>query len=233
MTEADQPDLQLHITPVTPFQQNCSLLWDRNTLEGVFIDPGGEASKLMEVANRAGVTIKEVWLTHGHLDHAGAADEIREVTSAPVIGPHKDDQWLMDDIVTQWQKYGVTEGPRNVVPTRYLEDGDKLTLGRHEFEVYHTPGHTPGHVCIFNREYRLAFVGDVLFQGSIGRTDFPKGDFQQLVTSITTKLWPLGNDVTFIPGHNQPSTFGHERQTNGFVSDAAIAELKRRGQLAE
>ena len=187
----------------------------------------------MEVANRAGVTIKEVWLTHGHLDHAGAADEIREVTSAPVIGPHKDDQWLMDDIVTQWQKYGVTEGPRNVVPTRYLEDGDKLTLGRHEFEVYHTPGHTPGHVCIFNREYRLAFVGDVLFQGSIGRTDFPKGDFQQLVTSITTKLWPLGNDVTFIPGHNQPSTFGHERQTNGFVSDAAIAELKRRGQLAE
>lgn len=233
MTEADQPDLQLHITPVTPFQQNCSLLWDRNTMEGVFIDPGGEASKLMEVANRAGVTIKEVWLTHGHLDHAGAADEIREVTSAPVIGPHKDDQWLMDDIVTQWQKYGVTEGPRNVVPTRYLEDGDKLTLGRHEFEVYHTPGHTPGHVCIFNREYRLAFVGDVLFQGSIGRTDFPKGDFQQLVTSITTKLWPLGNDVTFIPGHNQPSTFGHERQTNGFVSDAAIAELKRRGQLAE
>ncbi|MAK60566.1 MAG: MBL fold metallo-hydrolase [Ponticaulis sp.] len=232
MTEAAQPDLQLHITPVTPFQQNCSLLWDRNTMDGVFVDPGGDAGKLMEVANKASVTIKEIWLTHGHLDHAGAADEIREITGAPVIGPHKDDQWLMDDIVSQWKKYGINEGPRNVVPTRYLEDGDKLTLGRHEFEVYHTPGHTPGHVCLFNREYRLAFVGDVLFQGSVGRTDFPKGNFEQLVTSITTKLWPLGNDVTFIPGHNQPSTFGHERQTNGFVSDAAVAELKRRGQIA-
>lgn len=231
MTQPDQPKLQLTIIPVTPFQQNCSLLWDRDTMDGVFVDPGGDTSRLMETAEKAGVTIKEVWLTHGHLDHAGAADEVRELTGAPVIGPHKDDQWLMDDIVAQWQKYGINEGPRNVVPTRYLTDGDKLYLNEHEFEVYHTPGHTPGHVCIFNREYKLAFVGDVLFQGSIGRTDFPKGDFKQLVTSITTKLWPLGNDVTFIPGHNQPSTFGRERQTNGFVSDAAIAELKRRGEL--
>lgn len=231
MTQPDQPKLQLTIIPVTPFQQNCSLLWDRDTMDGVFVDPGGDTSRLMETAEKAGVTIKEVWLTHGHLDHAGAADEVRELTDAPVIGPHKDDQWLMDDIVTQWKKYGINEGPRNVVPTRYLEDGDKLYLNEHEFEVYHTPGHTPGHVCIFNREYKLAFVGDVLFQGSIGRTDFPRGDFKQLVASITTKLWPLGNDVTFIPGHNQPSTFGRERQTNGFVSDAAIAELKRRGEL--
>lgn len=231
MTQPDQPKLQLSIIPVTPFQQNCSLLWDRETMEGVFVDPGGDSSKLMAALQQTGVTLKEIWLTHGHLDHAGAADEIRELTGAPVIGPHKDDQWLMDDIVTQWKKYGINEGPRNVVPTRYLEDGDELTLGEHKFEVFHTPGHTPGHVCLFNREYKLAFVGDVLFQGSIGRTDFPKGNFQQLVKSITTKLWPLGDEVTFIPGHNQPSTFGRERQTNGFVSDAAIAELKRRGEL--
>ena len=225
------PRLQLHIEPVPPFQQNCSLLWDKETMEGVFIDPGGETEKLLAAAARYGVNIKKVWLTHGHLDHAGAADEIRERLGVPVEGPHKDDQWLMDDIVAQWKKYGQETGFRNVVPDRYLEDGDQLTLGDHVFDVYHTPGHTPGHVCLFNKEHRIAFVGDVLFNGSIGRTDFPKGDFKQLVTSIREKLWPLGNDVTFIPGHNQPSTFGHERQTNGFVSDAAIAELERRGQI--
>ena len=231
MNARTEPTLKVSIIPVTPFQQNCSLLWDTTTMKGVFVDPGGEAEKLMAAAKQVGVDIVEVWLTHGHLDHAGAADEIREITGAPVIGPHKDDQWPMDDIVTQWKKYGITEGPRNVVPTRYLEDGDTLKLGDYEFHVVHTPGHTPGHVCIYNSDIKLAFVGDVLFQGSIGRTDFPKGNFKQLVTSITTKLWPLGGDMTFIPGHNQVSTFGHERQTNGFVSDAAIEELKRRGEL--
>lgn len=224
MTDQPQLKLGIQVIPVTPFQQNCSLLWNTETMEGVFIDPGGEAEKLMAVANKIGVKIVKVWLTHGHLDHAGAADEIREITSAKIEGPHKDDQWLMDDIVTQWQKYGVTEGPRNVVPDRYLNDGDILELGDMTFNVVHTPGHTPGHVVIYNKDIRLAFVGDVLFQGSIGRTDFPKGNHQQLIDSITQKLWPLGNDMGFISGHGPESqgrisTFGQERKTNGFVSD--------------
>lgn len=231
MTEPQKPDLQLAVLPVTPFQQNCTLLWDRHTMDGVFIDPGGEPDKLLAAAEQAGVNVKEIWLTHGHLDHAGGASAVSERLGIEIIGPHKDDQWLLDDIVKQWEKYGGLKDAANVTPTRYLEDGDKLTLGRHEFEVFHTPGHTPGHVCIFNREYKVAFVGDVLFQGSIGRTDFPKGNHSQLINSITGKLWPLGNDVTFFPGHNQPSTFGRERQTNQFVSDAVVAELKRRGQL--
>lgn len=219
MTEQPQPKLEIRIIPVTPFQQNCSLIWDRDTMEGVFIDPGGDAGKLMAAADQLGVTIREIWLTHGHLDHAGAADEIRERTGAPVIGPHKDDQWLMDDIVAQWQKYGITEGPRNVVPDRYLNDGDTLELAGETFGVVHTPGHTPGHVVIFHEPGRIAFVGDVLFQGSIGRTDFPRGNHQQLLDSITKKLWPLGNDMRFVPGHGPMSTFGQERKTNGFVSD--------------
>ena len=213
MTGQNEPKLEIRIIPVTPFQQNCSLIWDRETMDGVFIDPGGDAEKLMQAAKELGVNIKEVWLTHGHLDHAGAADEIREVTGAPVIGPHKDDQWLMDDIVQQWQKYGVTEGPRNVVPDRYLNDGDTLTLSGETFGVVHTPGHTPGHVVIYHEPGRIAFVGDVLFQGSIGRTDFPKGDHQQLIKSITGKLWPLGNDMRFVPGHGPMSTFGQERRS--------------------
>ena len=230
MTDRQEPQLGLQLIPVTPFQQNCSLLWDRETMEGVFVDAGGEADKLMSVADQLGVTIKELWLTHGHLDHAGGAGEIRERTGAPIIGPHKDDQWLMDDIKQQWAKYGVTEGPRNVVPDRYLEDGDELKLGNYTFGVLHTPGHTPGHVVIYNKDIKLAFVGDVLFKGSIGRTDFPRGDMDTLVNSITTKLWPLGNDITFIPGHNQHSTFGHERQPNPFVSDNAVARLKAQQQ---
>ena len=223
MTGQNEPKLEIRIIPVRPFQQNCSLIWDRETMDGVFIDPGGDAEKLMQAAKELGVNIKEVWLTHGHLDHAGAADEIREVTGAPVIGPHKDDQWLMDDIVQQWQKYGITEGPRNVVPDRYLNDGDTLTLSGETFGVVHTPGHTPGHVVIYHEPGRIAFVGDVLFQGSIGRTDFPKGDHQQLIKSITGKLWPLGNDMRFVPGHGPMSTFGQERKTNGFVSDYMLS----------
>ena len=219
MSNQPQPKLEIRIIPVTPFQQNCSMIWDRETMDGVFIDPGGDTDKLMAAAKDLGVNINEVWLTHGHLDHAGAADEIRELTGAPVIGPHKDDQWLMDDIKQQWAKYGVTDGPRNVVPDRYLNDGDELTLGGETFGVVHTPGHTPGHVVIYHKPGRIAFVGDVLFQGSIGRTDFPKGNHQQLVESITSKLWPLGNDMRFVPGHGPMSTFGQERKTNGFVSD--------------
>ena len=214
--------LDLRLIPVTPFQQNCSLLWDTETMDGILVDPGGEAQKIMSAAKELGVTIKEIWLTHGHLDHAGGAEDIRAALKIPVIGPHKDDQFWMDDIEKHWANYGHAGMGKNIVPDRYLEDGETLTLGNVEFDVAHTPGHTPGHVVIYNQDIKIAFVGDVLFRGSIGRTDFPKGNHQQLLDSITSKLWPLGGDMRFVPGHGPMSTFGVERADNPFVGDAVI-----------
>ena len=214
--------LDLRLIPVTPFQQNCSLLWDTDTMDGILVDPGGEADKIMDAAKELGVTIKEIWLTHGHLDHAGGAEDIRAALKIPVIGPHKDDQFWMDDIEKHWANYGHAGMGKNIVPDRYLEDGETLTLGDVEFGVAHTPGHTPGHVVIYNQDIKIAFVGDVLFRGSIGRTDFPKGNHQQLLESITSKLWPLGGDMRFVPGHGPMSTFGVERADNPFVGDAVI-----------
>jgi glyoxylase-like metal-dependent hydrolase (beta-lactamase superfamily II) len=219
MTDA-RPDtrLQIRIIPVTPLQQNCSLIWDTQTKEAVLVDPGGDVDTLMGALEHFGLTLKEMWLTHGHLDHAGAAADIRERTGVPVIGPHKDDQFWLDQIESSAAKYGLAD-LKNVTPDRYLEDGDVLELGGVKFDVVHTPGHTPGHVVIHNRDARIAFVGDVLFQGSIGRTDFPRGDYDTLIASITQKLWPLGADITFVPGHGPFSTFGQERRTNPFVAD--------------
>ncbi len=217
-----EPKLQLRIVPVTPLQQNCSLIWDMATKRAAFVDPGGDIDNLMGAAAHFGVTIKEVWLTHGHLDHAGAAASVAERTGAPIIGPHPDDQWLLDEIEAQGARYGITDG-RNVTPTRYLAEGDRLHLAGLDFEIVHTPGHTPGHVVIFSREAQIAFVGDVLFRGSIGRTDFPRGNHQDLIDSITSKLWPLGNDMRFVPGHGPLSTFGEERRSNPFVGDAALS----------
>lgn len=191
-------------------------------MEGVLVDPGGEADKLVKAAEQLGVTVKEMWLTHGHLDHAGGASDIRDSLDIPVIGPHKDDQFWMDTIADSWAKYGHAGMGKNVVPDRYLEEGDVLKVGSVEFNVVHTPGHTPGHVVIFNQELKIAFVGDVLFRGSIGRTDFPKGDHATLINSIKTKLWPLGSDMQFIPGHGPASTFGAERVDNPFVGDSVI-----------
>lgn len=216
--------LDLKLIPVTPFQQNCSLLYDVDTKEGVLIDPGGEAKRLKSVLEEMGITLKAMWLTHGHLDHAGGADELRETLGVEVIGPHKDDQFWMDDIGNHWAKYGHPGMGRAVVPDRYLEDGDVLEFSGVIFEVLHTPGHTPGHVVIANQDMKIAFVGDVLFQGSIGRTDFPKGNHQQLLDSITSKLWPLGNDMRFVPGHGPMGTFGAERRSNPFVSDSVIGQ---------
>ena len=170
MTDArPETKLQIRIVPVTPLQQNCSLIWDTNTKHAVFVDPGGDVDTLMGALEHFGLTLKEMWLTHGHLDHAGAAYDIRERTGVPVIGPHKDDQFWLDQIESSAQKYGLT-GLKNVTPDRYLEDGDVLELEGVKFDVAHTPGHTPGHVVIHNRDAKIAFVGDVLFQGSIGRT---------------------------------------------------------------
>jgi len=220
MTEArTEPKLQIRIVPVTPLQQNCSLIWDTATKHAAFVDPGGDIDALQGALDHFGLTLKKIWLTHGHLDHAGAAAELRERTGIPIEGPHKDDQFWLDQIEAAGLRYGI-EGGRNVTPDRYLEDGDTLELEGVKFDVSHCPGHTPGHVVIHNRDAKIAFVGDVLFAGSIGRTDFPRGNHQQLIDSITGKLWPLGDDMTFVPGHGPTSTFGRERQTNPFVADA-------------
>ena len=216
------PKLEIRIIPVTPFQQNTSMIWSSQTGEGVFIDPGGEIDRLMEVAQQFNVNIVAVWLTHGHLDHAGAATAVKERVNCPIIGPHIEDQWLLDDIEAQGAKYGIPGG-RNVMPDRYLEDGDELELSGTKFGVVHCPGHTPGHVVIYQHEGQIAFVGDVLFRGSIGRTDLPRGNHGQLIESITSKLWPLGNEMRFVPGHGPMSTFGQERVDNPFVSDNALA----------
>jgi len=197
-------------------------------MEGVFVDPGGDVEKLLSAAKNLGVTVKEMWLTHGHLDHAGGAKDIRETLNIKIIGPHEDDQYWLDLIEESWAKYGQAGIGKNVVPDRYLEDGETLSLGDYEFSVLHTPGHTPGHVVIYNQELKLAFVGDVLFRGSIGRTDFPKGNHQQLLDSITEKLWPLGGDMRFVPGHGPLSTFGAERADNPFVGDQVIQNSKPR-----
>ena len=214
--------LDLRIIPVTPFAQNCSLLFDTQSKEAILVDPGGEADKILGEIEKLGLTLKEVWLTHGHLDHAGGAQDIREKTGVPIIGPHKDDQFWMDEIELHWEKYGHKGMGRNLVPDRYLEDGDTLTLGGAEFGIVHTPGHTPGHVVIYNQDMKIAFVGDVLFRGSVGRTDFPKSNPADLITSIRTKLWPLGSDMRFVPGHGPMSTFGAERADNPFVGDKVI-----------
>ena len=221
-TPQDEAKFQIRIIPVTPLQQNCSLIWETATKKAAFVDPGGDADQLIKALEHFELTLDRIWLTHGHLDHAGAAQILKEKYNVPIEGPHEDDQWLLDDIEAQGARFGITDG-RNTRPDRYLVDQDRLQLGDLSFGVVHTPGHTPGHVVIFHEEARVAFVGDVIFQGSIGRTDFPRGDFQTLINSITTKLWPLGNDMQFVPGHGPLSTFGHERQSNGFVGDAVLA----------
>ncbi len=218
-------DIELTIIPVTPLQQNCSLLWNTRTLEGVFIDPGGEADRLMQAADDLGVTITAMWLTHGHLDHAGGARDIREARNIPILGPHKDDQFWLDRIEASWAQYGMAGHGRDVVPDRYLDEGEHVTLGDVTFEVLHTPGHTPGHIVFYNLALKIAFVGDVLFRGSVGRTDFPRSNPQALIDSIRDKLWPLGSDMQFVPGHGPASTFGQERADNPFVGDRVIGQV--------
>ena len=220
---AATPPIRAIIAPVTPLQQNCTIVWCAKTRKAAIIDPGGEVSRLMGAIEGQGLTLEKIWITHGHLDHAGAAQAIKDLTGVPIEGPHPDDAFWIDDIGASGAKWGMPDA-KTFTPDRWLADGDKVTLGETEFEVYHTPGHTPGHVVFFHREARFAQVGDVLFQGSIGRTDFPRGDFKTLIASITQKLWPLGDDVAFVPGHGPMSTFGAERRSNPFVADEVLAE---------
>jgi hydroxyacylglutathione hydrolase len=213
--------LRAVIVPVTPFQQNCSVVWDPATMRAAVVDPGGEIDRILAAATGQGVTIEKVLVTHGHLDHAGATAELAERLEVPVEGPHKEDMFWIDQAEAQGTRWGMP-WCRSFTPDRWLEDGDTVTVGGETLDVIHCPGHTPGHVVFHHKPSQLAFVGDVLFNGSIGRTDFPRGDHATLIRSITQKLWPLGGDVTFVPGHGATSTFGQERATNPFVSDRVV-----------
>jgi glyoxylase-like metal-dependent hydrolase (beta-lactamase superfamily II) len=210
------------IAPVTPLQQNCTIVWCVKSKKAAIIDPGGEVDRLMDALAEHGLTLEKIWITHGHLDHAGGTAALKARTGCPIEGPHPDDAFWIDDIGASGAKWGMPEA-RSFTPDRWLQDGDVVTLGETQFEVIHCPGHTPGHVVFFHREARFAQVGDVLFQGSIGRTDFPRGNHQDLIDAITKKLWPLGEDVRFVPGHGPMSTFGQERKTNPFVADMILA----------
>lgn len=209
------------IVPVTPLQQNCTIAWCEETMKGCAIDPGGEVDKLMEVIADKGVTLEKVFITHGHLDHASGAAELAERCGVPIEGPHINEKQLISTLADQGKSYGIPEA-RVFEPTRWLEGGDTVTFGNETMSVHFCPGHTTGHIVFFNKKSKVAFVGDVLFQGSIGRTDFPGGDAGQLIRSITEELWPLGNDVNFVSGHGAMSTFGQERKTNPFVGDMVL-----------
>ncbi|NMJ40036.1 MBL fold metallo-hydrolase [Roseomonas sp. JC162] len=207
------------ILPVTPFQQNCTLIWDDETKEGVVVDPGGDADKIQDAIQQTGMKVQRILLTHGHLDHAGAAAELAEALGVPIEGPHLADEFLLSGLPQQGARYGME--CRAVTPDRWLEEGETVEIAGHEFAVLHCPGHTPGHVVFVSTALGFALVGDVLFQGSVGRTDFPYGDHAVLIAAIREKLFPLGDDIQFICGHGPGSTFGTERRTNPYAGDAA------------
>ena len=222
MTEVQPPTpIRAIVAPVTPLQQNCTIVWCVVTNKAAVIDPGGETPRILKAIQDNNLTVEKIWITHGHMDHAGGAAALKEATGALIEGPHRDDQFWIDQIEDSGRKYGVP-GAKGFTPDRWLENGDEVTLGETRFLVRHCPGHTPGHVVFVQPEARFAQVGDVLFKGSIGRTDFPKGNYEQLIASITEKLWPLGSDVAFVPGHGPMSTFGAERKTNPFVADVVL-----------
>lgn len=210
------PDIQIQVVPVTPFQQNCSLIWSQATKHGVVVDPGGDVAAIREAIERAGITVDFILLTHGHIDHAGGAAELAEALGVEVVGPHEADKPLLERLDIQGAQYGL-DGTRNVTPSRYLKEGDTIEIAGVPFEVLHCPGHSPGSVVLFAPSLRFAFMGDVLFQGSVGRTDLPGGSHEQLIGGIKAKILPLGDDVSFLPGHGPGSTIGREKATNPFI----------------
>ncbi|MBV2218538.1 MAG: MBL fold metallo-hydrolase [Diaphorobacter sp.] len=210
--------LHYRTLPVTAFQQNSSIVWCDETMDAAVIDPGGDLDALVAEAQRRGLQLKAIWLTHAHIDHAGGTGELAERLSLPIIGPHTGDQYWIDALPQQSAMFGFPPA-RQFTPTRWLQDGDTVTIGRETLHVRHCPGHTPGHVVFHAPQIDRAFVGDVLFAGSIGRTDFPGGNHQQLIDSITQRLWPMGDQTVFIPGHGPESTFGRERRSNPYVGN--------------
>lgn len=213
--------IQYRSLPVTPFQQNCSVVWCAETRRAAVVDPGGDIERIMALIAQLGVTVDKILITHGHLDHAGGTAQLAAQLGVKVEGPHEDDRFWIDGMAEQSRMFGVG-GAQTFTPDRWLNDGDSVTVGKAEMQVLHTPGHTPGHVVFFEPASKTAFVGDVIFSGSIGRTDFPRGDHATLISSIRKKLFPLGDDVTFVPGHGPNSTFGEERLGNPYVSDTAL-----------
>ena len=216
-----EPPLRAAIVPVTQLQQNCTLLWCTRTMRGAFVDAGGDLARLRAAAGKVGVTVEKLLVTHGHIDHCGGTAALAAELSVPIEGPHEADRFWIERLAEDGARYGIDGRPFE--PDRWLADGDQVTVGDLVLDVIHCPGHTPGHVVFHHALSKLAIVGDVLFQGSIGRTDFPRGDHQALIDAIVGKLWPLGDETAFICGHGPTSNFGHERRFNPFVSDAALA----------
>ncbi len=208
--------LKISIVPVTEYQQNCAIVYDDETKSAVVVDPGGDVDRIAARVDELGVTVEAVWLTHGHLDHAGGAMEAKSRFNVDIIGPHQSDKMLLDNIEQVAHGYGMS-GMSNATPDRWLEEGEVLTVGGHEFEVRHCPGHAPGHVVYVNPANKVILMGDVLFRGSIGRTDLPGGNHRALLESIVTKIMTLDDDYQFFCGHTEPSTIGHERKTNPFL----------------
>lgn len=209
--------IQAGIIPVTGFQQNCTVLFDNDSKKGVVVDPGGDVPTILDVIENNGLDVQDIWITHGHIDHAGGAEELKEALGVDIVGPHRDDEALLGGLAEQGRMFGVSDAVRNVKPDRWLEEGDRVSFDGHEFEVFHCPGHAPGHVIFFNREAGFAHLGDVLFRGSIGRTDLPGGNHEQLLASIRDKVLPLGDEVGFICGHGPGGKIGEERRTNPFL----------------
>ena len=212
--------LKALIQPVTPFQQNASIIFCDETKKCAIVDPGGDIEILLETAQQNNLLPEKILLTHGHIDHAGGAAEIAEILNVEIHGPHINDKFLLDELHKQGEMFGMLS--QNCTPDKWLNEGDVINLGKQKLEVYFCPGHTPGHIIFFNKNSKLALVGDVLFNGSIGRTDLPGGNHQELPETINNKLWPLGKEIEFIPGHGPSSTFGRERKTNPFVSNMAL-----------
>ena len=216
MTDAGHQTLQAAIVPVTPLEQNCSLVWNPATMKGAVIDPGGDVPRILDAIKEVGMTAERIILTHGHLDHVGGAMELKQALGVAIEGPHLADKFLMERAEEQARSYGLA-GMRNASSDRWLNEGDMLEIGGEAFEIFHCPGHSPGSLVYYNKNNGFALVGDVLFQGSIGRTDFPYGDHEALITAIKTKLFPLGDNVVFICGHGPMSTIGDERRGNPFL----------------
>ncbi len=210
------------IVPVTPFQQNCSIVWNETNRRAAVVDPGGDLDRVLAQLDKEGLTLEKILLTHAHLDHVAGTAELAKLKQVPIEGPHEADRFWIEGLPEAAQRYGFP--PAEIFePDRWLQHGDTVTIGGETLEVLHCPGHTPGHVVFFHRDVRVAWVGDVLFAGSIGRSDFPRGDQETLIRSIRERLFPLGDDVTFVPGHGPTSTFGDERRSNPFVADRRFA----------